>query len=76
MHQVNIHEAKTQLSKLIQEALDGEEVVIARNSKPLVRLEVLQSAKKQRRIGGLKGVVINISDDFDEPLDDLADYME
>ena len=76
MHQVNIHEAKTQLSKLIQEALDGEEVVIARNSKPLVRLEVLQSAKKQRRIGGLKGVVINISDDFDEALDDLADYME
>ena len=76
MHQVNVHEAKTQLSKLIQEALDGEEVVIARNSKPLVRLEVLPGVKKQRRIGGLKGVVINIADDFDEPLDDLADYME
>ncbi len=76
MHQVNIHEAKTQLSKLIQEALDGEEVIIARNSQPLVRLEVLQSVKKQRRIGGLKGVVIKISDDFDAPLDDLADYAE
>jgi len=76
MHQVNIHEAKTQLSKLIQEALDGEEVVIAKDSKPLVRLEVLQGAKKKRRIGGLKGMVIKMSDDFDEPLDDLADYME
>jgi prevent-host-death family protein len=76
MHQVNIHEAKTQLSKLIQEALDGEEVIIARNSQPLVRLEVLQSAKKQRRIGGLKGVVVKVSEDFDAPLDDFSEYME
>jgi antitoxin (DNA-binding transcriptional repressor) of toxin-antitoxin stability system len=76
VHQVNIHEAKTQLSRLIQEALEGEEVVIARSNKPLVRLEVLPEAKPQRRIGGARKVLIAMSDDFDEPLDDFANYMQ
>lgn len=75
MLQVNIHEAKTHLSRLIQEALDGEEVVIARANKPLVRLEVLPQAKPERRIGGAKGMIISMADDFNEPLDDFADYM-
>ena len=76
MHQVNIHEAKTQLSKLIQEALEGEDVIIAKDNKPLVRLEVLPEIKDRRRIGGAKHLVISMSDDFDKPLDDFKDYME
>lgn len=74
MHQVNVHEAKTQLSRLIEEALRGEEVIIARNNKPVVRLEVLPGGKPRRRIGGAPGLVVRMSDDFDEPLDDFAAY--
>jgi len=75
MHQVNIHEAKTQLSKLIQEALDGEEVIIAKGNKPLIRLDVLPSARKQRRLDGRVNMVKMIADDFDAPLADFSDYM-
>ncbi len=57
VHQVNIHEAKTQLSRLIQEALSGTEVIIARRNQPLVRLDVLPQAKPERRIGGAAGMV-------------------
>ena len=59
MHQVNIHEAKTNLSKLIHEAINGKEVIIAKGNKPLVRLEVLPEVKSTRRIGGSKGILLN-----------------
>ncbi|MEW6754327.1 MAG: type II toxin-antitoxin system prevent-host-death family antitoxin [Candidatus Latescibacterota bacterium] len=69
------HEAKTHLSRLIEEALEGTEVVIARDNKPLVRLEVLPGARTERRMGGLPGLLVSVPDDFDEPLDDFAEYM-
>ena len=74
--QVNIHEAKTQLSKLIQAALNGKEVIIAKGNKPVVRLEVLSEAKGDRKIGNVKDLVLFMADDFDEPLDDFKEYME
>ena len=74
--QVNIHEAKTQLSKLIQAALNGREVIIARGNKPVVRLEVLPQARSSRKIGNAKGLILSMADDFDEPLDDFKEYME
>lgn len=52
MRQVTIDEAKSQLSKLIQAALQGEEVIIGRGNQPLVRLAVLPEAGKQRRHEG------------------------
>ncbi len=64
---VNIFEAKTQLSKLIQMAENGEDVVIARAGKPVVRLTKLESAKRPIRFGLLKGK-IHVADDFDAPL--------
>ncbi|MBN1104629.1 MAG: type II toxin-antitoxin system prevent-host-death family antitoxin [Deltaproteobacteria bacterium] len=73
--QVNIHEAKTNLSRLIQEAPEGKEVVIAKGNQPRVRLEVLPEAKPQRRIGQAKDVVLSMADDFDAPLDDFQEYM-
>jgi len=76
MRQVNIHEAKTQLSRLIQEALDGTEIIIARDNKPLVRLDVLPQARPDRRIGGAKGLLLSMASEFDAPLDDFADYSE
>ena len=74
--QVNIHEAKTQLSKLIQAAVNGKEVIIARGNKPVVRLEVLSEAKGERKIGNAKDLLVFMTDDFDEPLDDFNEYME
>ena len=74
--QVNIHEAKTHLSKLIQAALKGREVIIAKGNKPVVRLEVLPEARSNRKIGNAKGLILSMADDFDEPLDDFREYME
>ena len=74
--QVNIHEAKTQLSKLIQAALDGKQVIIAKGNRPVVRLEVLPEARSIRKIGNAKKLIRSISDDFDEPLDDFKEYMD
>lgn len=73
--QVNIHEAKTQLSKLIQAAVNGKQVIIARGNKPVVRLEVLPEARSDRKIGNAKGLILSLADDFDEPLDDFKEYM-
>ncbi|MGB7266586.1 MAG: type II toxin-antitoxin system prevent-host-death family antitoxin [Terracidiphilus sp.] len=67
MPTVNIFEAKTQLSKLIAIAEQGEDVVIARAGKPVARLTRLEPAKRPIRYGLLKGK-IHVSDDFDEYL--------
>jgi antitoxin (DNA-binding transcriptional repressor) of toxin-antitoxin stability system len=75
MIQVTIHEAKTHLSRLIQQALDGEEVIIARDKQPLVKLSVLPEAQQVRRIGGAAHVVVQIAPDFDAPLQEFKDYM-
>lgn len=75
MHQVTIHEAKTHLSKLIREALDGEEVIIARNHHPLVKLTVLPGVRPQRKIGNGKGLILEMDENFNEPLDDFDGYM-
>ena len=74
MHQFNIHEAKTNLSKLIQKALNGEEVIIAKGNKPVVKLVPLQQQKVKRQLGLAKGK-ITMTDDFDAPLDDVTAYM-
>ena len=70
---VNIYEAKTNLSRLIQAALDGEDVVIANRGKPLVRLVVHPDARRNRRLDGAAGD-IEMSSDFDAPIEDLEEY--
>lgn len=60
---VNIHEAKTQLSKLIQQAVLGEPFVIAKAGKPLVRVEAVEAPTKPSRIGFLQGEFV-VPDDF------------
>ena len=75
MHQVNIYEAKTHLSKLIQEAVMGEEVIIAKDNKPMVKLVVMPNIKPERKLGTAKGLVQFIADDFDAPLEDFVDYQ-
>ncbi|MCO6430881.1 MAG: type II toxin-antitoxin system prevent-host-death family antitoxin [Deltaproteobacteria bacterium] len=68
-----IHEAKTSLSKLIQRALRGEEVVIAKRNVPLVKLTTLAAEKV--RLGRFKGQV-EIAKDFDETPSDFVDYTK
>jgi len=73
MTRVNVAEAKTRLSELIDAALQGEDVVIARRNRPLVKLTVVRSGGKLGRFGMFKGR-IRTSPDFDEPLADFARY--
>lgn len=74
MKTVTIHEAKTHLSRLIQEALAGEEIVIANRNQPMVKLTVVQAGSPRRRFGSLKSMVEAMGDSFDEPLEDFAEY--
>ena len=70
MKAVNIHEAKTSLSALIAAAEAGEEIIISRANKPVVRLVPVR-AKRGKRVSGLhKDNVLHISEDFDAPLPD------
>lgn len=66
---VNIHDAKTNFSKLIKQVLKGEDIVIARDGHPLIRLVPYTETVNERHGGQLRGL-INISDDFDAPLPD------
>ena len=75
MAQVTIHEAKTHLSKLIQRALQGEEIIIAKGKQPMVRLVVVPEMRQERRIGGAQEVILDMAEDFDAPLDDFNEYM-
>ena len=68
MQPINIHEAKTNFSRLILSALAGEEVIIAKAGQPLVRIVPIEESKKPR-LGTLKGKM-KISADFDAPLPD------
>jgi len=62
-----VHQAKTQLSRLIASALEGEEIIIARGEKPAVRLIPIEGARATPRFGALKGQV-SLDDRFFEPL--------
>lgn len=74
MKQYNIAQAKAHLSELIKQALAGEEVVIARDNKPLLRLVPLQEPCKKRLPGSARGQVAK-SPDFDEIPEDFKDYL-
>ena len=75
MDPVNIYEAKTRLSQLVDQAAAGTDVVVSRNGKPLVRITRLVPDRRPIRFGVLEGR-IRVADDFDAPLPDdlLADF--
>jgi prevent-host-death family protein len=75
MAQVNIHEAKTHFSKLVERAESGEEIVIARSGKPVAVLAPLREKPKEpRKLGGWEGRVW-IADDFDELTPEIAEMF-
>jgi prevent-host-death family protein len=67
MRMVNLHSAKTHLSRLLAEVAAGEEVVIAKAGKPVARLVPFEPRREPRRPGLLKGQIW-ISEDFEDPL--------
>lgn len=67
MRTVNIHQAKTHLSRLVEEAAQGEEIVIAKHNRPVARLVALESSTRPRKPGGWEDQIW-MADDFDAPL--------
>lgn len=76
MKQVNVHQAKTQLSKLLRRVAAGEEITIANRGVPVAKLVPVSTAKGKRVLGAY-GDTIKIADDFDAPLpDEILDAFE
>jgi prevent-host-death family protein len=72
---INIHEAKTHLSRIIDEVAAGSEVIIAKAGKPMARLMPLTGVPRAKKLGLLKGK-IKVPDDFNAPLSEevIADF--
>jgi prevent-host-death family protein len=76
MEEVNIHQAKTHLSRLLRKVAAGEEVVISRAGKPVARLVPVAEPPRPRELGKYSGQIW-IADDFDAPMpDDFLDEFE
>ncbi len=76
MAQVNVHEAKTQLSKLLARVAAGEEIMIARDGTPVARLVPVEK-KRAKRVLGMDAGKVWIADDFDDPLPpEIQKYFE
>lgn len=76
METVNIHEAKTHLSRLIEKAAKGEAFIIAKAGKPMVKVVPIEEKEvpKKRRIGFMKGEIV-VPDDFDTMMADEIEEM-
>ncbi len=73
---MNIHEAKTHLSRLLEKVSQGEEVLIARSGKPVARLVAVTESPLRRLPGSAKDTLW-VADDFDEPLpEEIQKYFE
>ena len=76
MISVNVHEAKTHLSRLLERVAGGEEIIISKANRPMAKLTPL-SAPQKDRVPGLDKGIIQIPDDFDAPLpEDLLEHFE
>ncbi len=75
MIQVNIAEAKANFSDLIQKAMLGDEVIIAKDHRPVVKIVPLQQPEKKRSPGSGTGQLLFMADDFDETPDDFKEYL-
>lgn len=75
MTQVGMHEAKTKLSQLVERAEAGEDIVIARNGKPVARLVPVAAQASLSSVRGAWRDRVRIADDFDELPGDIADAL-
>ena len=72
---VNMHQAKTHLSRLAERAAGGEEIVIARNGRPVAKLVPCEQKREPRKLGLLEGKIW-IADDFDEVDEEIIRMFE
>ena len=75
MQQFNIAEAKSHFSELVKIAMLGEEVIIARGNKPLLKLVPITPNEKKRKPGTAKGQILYVASDFDELPADFKEYV-
>ena len=75
MYKISLTEAKSRLAELVKEAASGEEIIITQQNGSAVKLVPLASDKPVPEFGSARGLVV-MSDDFDEPLDDLKDFSQ
>ena len=75
MQQVTLDDAKEHLGDLIEAAVKGDEVVITKEDRPVVKLVPVAGTMGQPKFGSAEGL-ITMSDDFDEPLEDFDEYMK
>ena len=73
MSEFNIAEARTRFSELVRKAMLGEEVIIARDNRPLIRLVPIAAPSGDRQPGSARGKVLHVADDFDATPDDFAE---
>ena len=69
-----IYEAKAHLSRLVEKAMQGEDVIISKGDKPMVKLVPLSPKTRERKLGTAKGLIW-MSEDFNDPLEDFKEYM-
>ena len=75
MYHIELDEAKAKMDAVIQTALDGEEVVITQNDEPVLKIVPVSKSTPRRRAGSARGL-ISMAEDFDEPLEDFAEYTQ
>ena len=68
---VTIQQAKAQFAQLIQQAVAGEEILVAKGKKPVARIVPIPAFPKERKLGGGKGIVKYISPDFDDSVEEF-----
>jgi len=75
MARYNIAQAKAKFSELVDKAIAGEEVVIARNNRPLLKLVPYHGRQGKLKPGSARGQILYIAPDFDETPEDFAEYL-
>ena len=75
MQQVTLEKASQQLPSLVEAVLRGEEVIILMGDRSAIKLIISDQSKPRQKFGSAKGLVW-MSDDFDEPLEEMKEYME
>jgi len=73
MQQINIHEAKTHLSRLLETVIEGEEIIIAKHGKPVAILSAFVEDNTPRKLGGSWEGKVIVSEDFEATDDEIAD---
>jgi prevent-host-death family protein len=74
MTQIALSDAQSRLPDLVAAVANGEEFVITLEGKPVARVTAAAAEKPKRVFGSARGMIVEIADDFDAPLDDFAEY--